>query len=197
MVSIPAKIMNRAKVQKCLYGSPKVFRGPFLLTLIYLCGLFFVGAPLFAEGSAQTTMFAQGKLRLGLSAGYGSWNNNNYGILGAGAGYYVLDGLEAGVDGEAWLGSKPHLYSVSPEVRYTFYQPDQFKPYIGGFYKRSMYDSLSPLDSAGGRAGLVTPLSEHAFLSAGIVTEHYFNCSTSVYSSCSQTYPEIGFGLVY
>jgi len=37
-------------------------------------------------------------------------------------GYYLLDGLEAGLDGEAWLGSKPHLYAASPEVRYVFYQ---------------------------------------------------------------------------
>ena len=174
-----------------------VFKGPPSLTIIYLCGLFFVGVPLFAQGSAQTTMFAQGKLRLGLSAGYGSWNSKDYGILGLGAGYYLVDGLEAGIDGEAWLGSRPHLYSVSPEVRYTFYQLEQFKPYIGGFYKRSLYDTFSPLDSAGARAGLVSPISEHAFLSAGIVTEHYFHCRSSVYGTCSQTYPEIGFGLVY
>src|SRR5438445_9701360 len=47
------------------------------------------------------------------SAGYGTFNNNDYYILGAGAGYYIYDGLEAGVDGNAWLGSKPHLYEAS------------------------------------------------------------------------------------
>ena len=165
--------------------------------IIVLTGLLLTGTRGFALGDAQTSLFARGKMRLALAAGYGSWNNNDYGILGLGAGYYLADGLETGLDGEAWLGSKPHLYSVSPEVRYTFFQLEQFKPYIGGFYKRSMYDRLSPLDSAGGRAGLVSPLSDHAFLSAGVVIEHYFNCSSAVYGTCSQTYPEFGFGWVY
>jgi hypothetical protein len=148
-----------------------------------------------ADGAA--TIFAQGKTRLSVSGGYGTWNNNSYGIVGLGAGYYLMDGLEAGVDGEAWLGSKPHLYSVSPEAQYTFYQWDQFKPYVGGFYRRSMYDVLKPLDSAGVRAGLVTPLSEHAYVSAGIVYENYFHCDSAVYNTCSQTYPEIGLAFVY
>src|SRR5258706_7699683 len=137
-----------------------------------------------ADGTA--TIFAQGKTRLSVSAGYGSWNSNDYGIVGLGAGYFIADGLEAGLDGEAWLGSKPHLYSVSPEVRYTFFQLDQFKPYVGGFYRRSMYDVLKPLDSAGVRAGLLTPLSEHTYVSTGIVFENYFRFDSAVYSSCSQ-----------
>ena len=149
------------------------------------------------DAQAGATIFSQGRMRLSLEGGYGVWNNNSYGILGLGAGYYLLDGLEAGLDGEAWLGSKPHLYSLSPEMRYTFFQMESFKPYVGGFYKRSVYDSLSPLDSAGGRAGLVTPLSEHAYLSAGVVFERYFNCDSAVYGSCSQTYPELGFAFVY
>jgi hypothetical protein len=150
-----------------------------------------------ALADAGATIFSQGKTRLSISAGYGVWNNNDYGIVGLGAGYFLADGLEAGLDGEAWLGSKPHLYSASPEVRYTFFQFDSFKPYVGGFYKRSMYDVLKPLDSAGVRAGVVTTLSEHAYVSAGLVYENYFNCDSAVYSSCSQTYPEISLAFVY
>ena len=143
------------------------------------------------------TIFAQGKTRLTVSGGYGAWNNRDYGIIGLGGGYNVMDGLEAGVDGEAWLGSKPHLYSVSPEVRYTLFQMESFKPYVGGFYRRTTYDVLKPLDSAGVRAGVVTPLSENAALSAGVVYESYFHCDTAVYTDCSQTYPEIGISFVY
>jgi hypothetical protein len=161
-----------------------------------LAGLVVLSAGL-AQADGTVTIFSQGKTRLSVSAGYGTWNNNDYGIVGLGAGYYLMDGLEAGVNGEAWLGSKPHLYSASPEVQYTFYQMESFKPYVGGFYKRSMYDTLKPLDSAGVRAGLVTPLSEHAYVSFGIVYENYFNCDSAVYSSCSQTYPEIGLAFVY
>ena len=149
------------------------------------------------RAQAGSTIFAQGRTRLSVAAGYGVWNDKDYGIVGVGAGYYLMNGLEAGLDGEAWLGSKPHLYSVSPEVRYTFFDFESYKPYIGGFYKRSLYDTLRPLDSAGGRAGLVMPLGEHAYLSGGIVYEHYFNCNSAAYGTCSQTYPEIGVAFVY
>src|SRR6266436_7481161 len=94
----------------------------FLLTLLVQAAI--------ARADGAATVFAQGKSRLSVSGGYGTWNNQDYGIVGLGAGYFLADGLEAGLDGEAWLGSKPHLYSVSPEVRYTFFQMDSFKPYV-------------------------------------------------------------------
>src|SRR5437870_805068 len=89
------------------------------------------------EVSAQGVggYFGQGRSRLSLTAGYASLNDENYAVVGAGAGYYILDGLEAGVDGEAWLGQRPHIYTLSPEVRYTVTQFESIKPYLGGFYK--------------------------------------------------------------
>ena len=143
-----------------------------------------------------TTLFAQGHSRLSLTGGYGSVNSKGYGVLGLGAGYYLLDGLEAGVDGEAWVGSKPHIYTVSPEVRYVLAQME-YKPYIGGFFKRTFYDTLTNLNSAGGRAGILTPLGERSYLTAGLVYEKFFNCNSATYGSCEQTYPEIGFSFTY
>jgi hypothetical protein len=157
--------------------------------------LFLLASSAFADVGAS--IFAQGKTRLSVSGGYGEWNSRGYGIVGAGAGYNIIDGLEAGLDGEAWIGNKPHLYSLSPEVRYTFFQMESFKPYVGGFYRRSMYDILKPLDSAGARAGIVTILGERTALSVGLVYESYFHCSSAVYGDCSQTYPEIGLSFVY
>ncbi len=168
---------------------------PFFLPALFLFALACLGT--LAKAEAGAAIFAQGRTRLSVAAGYGVWNDKDYGIVGVGAGYYLMDGLEAGLDGEAWLGAKPHLYSVSPEVRYTFFNFESYKPYMGGFYKRSLYDTLRPLDSVGGRVGLAMPLGEHAYLSGGIVYEHYFNCNSSTYGTCSQTYPEIGLAFVY
>ena|SRR5579864_5169424 len=150
-----------------------------------------------ADAGAGAELFGQGRTRLSISGGYGELNNNGYGVVGVGAGYYLLKGLEAGIDGEAWLGSKPHIYTVSPEARYIIQGLGQFLPYVGGFYKRSLYDTLAPLDSAGVRAGLITTLSPRTYLSVGLVFEQFFRCDSNLYGSCSQTYPEIGFAFTY
>lgn len=165
------------------------------LFILFTC-LLLIQSFAWTEGMSAD-IFSQGHTRLSIEGGYGTWNSHDYGILGLGAGYYVADGLEAGVDGEAWLGNVPHLYSVSPEMRYTFFQFETYKPYLGGFYKRSVYDRLTPLDSVGGRAGFATMISPHVALSAGVVFEKYFNCDSDRYGTCSQTYPEIGFAFAY
>ena len=152
-------------------------------------------------GAGIGSYFQQGNKRLSLNAGYGALEFNDetrsYFIIGAGAGYYILNGLEAGIDGQAWLGSKPHLYSASPEIRYTFYQLEQFKPYVGAFYRRTFYDSFSPDDSVGGRAGFVSALGEHTYITLGAAFESYINCNSTLYSRCSFVYPEVGLAFSY
>jgi len=153
-----------------------------------------------AAGWSQVgaTVFQQGSTRLSLNVGYGSLNGNDYFIAGAGVGYYIYNGLEAGLDGDAWAGSKPHIYEVSPRLTYVFYQLDYpFKPYLGGLYRRTFYDTMKSVDSAGGRAGIISPIGEHTYLSAGLVFENYFHCDTHLYSSCSQVYPELGLAFSY
>jgi len=151
----------------------------------------------YSRADVSASVFGQGHTRLSLGAGYGSFRDNDYFILGLGAGYYVMDGLEAGLAGEAWMGSKPHIYTVSPQLTYIFFQGEQWKPYIGGFYKRTFYDTLDNLNSGGGRAGIVTPMGQHTYLSAGVVYEKYFNCDKAIYSDCSLVYPELGISFSY
>lgn len=141
--------------------------------------------------------FSAGRTRFSLNAAYTSLNGHDYTVVGAGAGYYFFDGFEAGVDGQAWMGDRPHLYSVSPEARYVMTMTPSFKPYLGGFYKRTFYDVLTNRDSVGGRAGFISPLGEHVYASAGVVYEKMFNCDPSLYSSCSQVYPELGISISY
>jgi hypothetical protein len=118
--------------------------------------LVFTDHPARADAGAAASLFQQGRTQLSLGAGYGNFNNNGYFVADLGGGYYLLDGLEAGLDGEAWLGSQPQIY----------------------------------INSGGARVGLIFPLSPKAYLGAGLVYEHYFNCDTTVYSSCDDLYPE-------
>jgi hypothetical protein len=148
-------------------------------------------------GQVGAALFQQGNTRLSVNGGYGTFNSNDYLILGLGAGYFVWNGLEAGLDGEAWIGSKPHIYEASPRLTYVFYQFDQFKPYLGGFYRRTFFDTLKDLDSAGARAGVISQVGERTYLSAGLVFENYFHCDTATYDKCSQVYPELGIGFSF
>ncbi len=150
-----------------------------------------------AEVGADATLFGHGRTHISVSGGYGSSNNNSYLVLGLGAGYYLFDGLEAGLQGEAWLASKPHIYKVTPQLTYYLTGLSSFTPYLGGFYRHTFYDSLNDLDSAGGRAGAAFALGPHAYVSAGLVYERQFHCNTNTYGTCSQVYPEAGFSLSY
>ena len=145
-----------------------------------------IALPASADIGAYTR---QGRSRLSLTAGYGSINSNDYFVLGGGYGYNLFNGLEAGIDGEAWLGSDPHLYTLSPGLRYIF-TLGRFNPYVGGFYKRTFYDNIDDVNSGGGRVGLIIPLNERTFLSGGAVIEHLFDCDERLYSDCTQVYPE-------
>jgi|GEM_PF-1512349 len=147
-----------------------------------------------AKGPDVSRLFQAGRVELDAGAGLGVFNSNEYLLLLLGGGYYVADGLSAGVTGEAWVGSSPSIGDVSPQVRYVFLDsPWRLKPYVGTFYRRTFYDHYDPaINSAGARAGLVFPLTDRAYATGGLVYEHYFSCQTSVYSSCDQVYPEIG-----
>lgn len=163
------------------------------LILVALLGMTVPAAHAEFGTDAVDSLFQQGRVQMNLGAGYGIFNNNGYFVLGLGGGYYLLDGLEAGADAEGWWGSQPQLYDVSPELRYIFLNIPSYKPYVGLLYRRTFYNhELEPLDSAGFRAGLVFPFSARTYMTAGGVYEHYFNCDTSVYSSCNDLYPEIG-----
>lgn len=144
-------------------------------------------------------MFREGNVELDAGVGLGVFDSKDYFILLAGGGYYLRDGLSVGATAEAWTGPEPHLYDVSPAVRYIFLDvPWHFQPYAGAFYRRTVYDhDYTPIDSSGVRGGLVFPLTPRAYLTGGLVYEHYFGCDKSVYTSCDQVYPEIGLAFAF
>lgn len=142
---------------------------------------------------ATADPFQQGRQSVSIVAGSGSAFRDDYIILGAGYGYYVLDGLELGIDAQFWLSGDPSITKVSPQIRYVFTRPKTLKPYVGGFYRRTYTDGLEDLDSFGYRAGLNIMGRGNFYFGAGFVYEEYRDCSETVFSSCSETYPEILF----
>ncbi len=145
--------------------------------------------------TAGTSLFGRGHFRLSGYAGAASALNQTYTLVGLGAGYYLLNGVELGMDGEAWFGHDPNIYKLTPQIRYVFYRAERLMPYVGAFYRRTMYEGLSDLNSYGGRAGIFSPLGGKGYAGIGMVYEKLVDCNDNIYSSCSSTYPEISFSI--
>jgi hypothetical protein len=117
-------------------------------------------------------------------------------VIGLGFGYYVVDGLEVGLDTDAWLGAEPDRLKVSPQVRYVFHMVPVVRPYIGQFYKHwFMGGGFDDLDTLGGRVGVFYVAGRHIFIGAGVVHEVVLGCEAD--DDCSVTYPEFGISLTF
>jgi len=141
--------------------------------------------------AAERDVFSAGSTRLAVIVGNGYAFNNSYLIIGVGAAYFVADGLDLGLDLESWTGGDPGITKVSPRLDYVFNTGSALRPYAGVFYRRTMIEGLEDLDSIGGRAGLYFTSGKGVYVGAGLVYESYLSCQTSIYSSCSDTYPEL------
>jgi hypothetical protein len=142
------------------------------------------------EAAEVAAGFSRGNTRLAIVGGSGYAFNENYFVLGVGASYFLLNGLNFGLDVESWSGADPGILKVSPSVQYVFYQIPTVSPYIGAFYRRSYIDGLDDLDSAGGRAGVYIAAGRNTYFGLGMVYESYLDCDQSRYASCSESYPE-------
>lgn len=144
--------------------------------------------------SAWGEAFERGSSRFSIIGSSGRAFNDDYFVIGAGYGYYLLNGLEVGVDAETWLGGDIDIYKLSPQIRYVFYQVRGMQPYVGAFYRKTGIESLEDLNSNGGRAGVFFSAGRGSYFGLGMVYEQYLGCSEEVYVSCSETYPEFSFG---
>jgi hypothetical protein len=128
---------------------------------------------------------------MGVPCGTGYAFGENYLVIGVGASYFVIDGLNVGLNLQWWTSGDPGVVKISPSVEYFFYQVPSITPYIGAFYSESYIENFPNLGSAGGRAGVFLPVGRHAHFGLGMAYEVYLNCDTSTYSSCSDAYPEV------
>jgi len=167
-----------------------------LLILLFLSAASHsVNAATVGSGGVSTA-FSANSTTVGVVLGSGSAFNDDYFILGVGVGYYVVDGLELGIDAQHWFSGDPSITKVSPQIRYVFTQPKTIKPYLGAFWRRTFYGDyngidLDDQDSFGYRAGAYFSSDNRVYIGAGIVYEEYTDCPSS--TDCSTTYPEILF----
>ena len=153
--------------------------------------LLLIAAQLASVNDIQADPFEQGNLRASVVIGSGEAFENDYTIIGLGAGYYLKNGVELGIDGEAWLGGDPDIYNLSPQAKFILSTQTRFRPYIGAFYTHSFVENEDDLDSIGGRGGVYLVQDNRWFLGVGAVYQSYFDCDENIHDSCDDIYPEI------
>src|SRR5262249_37045302 len=143
--------------------------------------------------------FAGGRPRLSLSVGTGWSSTDTYLLLGVGAGYFFVNGLEAGLDYEAWVLGSPTCQRVSPEVRYGFYFVPTVKPYVGVFYRHTFVSgNFEDFDQLGVRGGvLFVPERSHFYGGGGLVYERVLDCNRFTPVNCDSVYPELFLGITF
>ncbi len=157
-------------------------------TMVFMMALAF-GLP------AEAGPFDQGRVRIALGGSSASAFGDGYFVIGYGAGFYVLDGLEVGIDVDHWLGGTPSIHKLSEQVRYVLHMVPTLHPFLGVFHKHWFVgDGLDDIDTIGGRLGAFFSASEHFFMGGGVVHEIVLSeCDTD----CSSTYPEIIFSATF
>ena len=146
---------------------------------------------------AYADPFDKGSTRGSVVVGSGYTLDENYVSLGLGAGYFVLDGLELGLDGQAWLGGDPDIYKLKPQATYVVPIQARVRPYGGVFYSRIFISGYDDQDTAGVRGGVYFTSNQKWFMGVGAVYESYLDCDKDVYSSCDDVYPEITFSVSF
>lgn len=173
----------------CFVNRKKLLRNMQLTTLVILIP--------FAELSSAESDFSTGKTRISVSAGTSTGFNGNYFQLGIGAGYYIRDGLELGLDTRSWMGGELKIHEVSPSVTYVFTQLESFKPYGGLLYRKTFIEGRDDRAAYGARGGFFLQQSQNLHLRAGIAAIRHQNCDLTIYSDCTEFYPEFSAGFYF
>jgi hypothetical protein len=155
-------------------------------------------APLPVESvSKPRGPFSKGGVRITGLIGAGSSVNDEYLILGIGAGYYLFDGFELGADYEIWLFADPTLHRLSPGVRYVFHMLPVVKPYVGTFYRHTFVNDYDDYDQIGARLGVYLVPKQGLFAGVGAVYERTLGCDDNGLVDCDSIYPEVTIGVMF
>ena len=149
-----------------------------------------------ASGSGSYP-FSKGSARLSIHFGGATAFDRNYSIFGIGGGYFIADGIEVGLDAEVWSGNSPRIEQISPQIRGVLNINGPVKPYAGLFYRRTHIEGYRDNDTVGVHAGVYFLTGRNAYFGAGVVQDTHVNCDKTVYSSCSETYPELSLAFFF
>ncbi len=142
--------------------------------------------------------FDQGNVRISVGGGLGRGFDQTYFIVKGAAAYYLIDGLEVGLEAESWLFNSPSQFRIGPQTRYILHFVPIVKPYAGVFYRHAFIsDGFADLDSVGWRAGAFLTPTFNTFFGAGVVQEFYLDCDEDVYANCTLLYPEVTFSIAF
>lgn len=147
------------------------------------------------DGEARTP-WDRGRIALSLSLGSEEAFGDDYFLVGAGVGYFVLDGLEVGLDGVRWFGGDPGISVVSPGLRYVAVPLGwPVLPYVGAFYTHYFIGGpFDDFDTVGGRLGLVLHRGGGLVLGVGVIAERIVSdCD----EDCTSIYPELSIGFTF
>jgi len=147
------------------------------------------------DGDRVETPWDQGHISLSVALSKQTSFGDDYFVVGAGAGYFVLPGLMLGASGVHWFGGDPAITTVSPEVRYVAV-PLRWPvlPYVGGFYTHFFLDGESPdADTLGLRTGLLYHQDRIVFGVGAAFERFVSDCN----DDCSTVYPEVTVGFTF
>jgi hypothetical protein len=156
-----------------------------ILSMILLLSVF----PALAGNKGE--MFGQGNTQFSLLAGNGYAFDTNYFVIGAGVSYYVADRLGVGLSYENWSGNGPGINKTTPSIQYVFDTANTVQPYAGAFFRHAAITDLPSINSIGARAGVYFTSGSRSVIGVGFAYESYLDCQTAIYSTCSESYPEI------
>ena len=141
--------------------------------------------------------FDAGSRRFSFVVGSGSALSDNYTVLGIGAGFYPVDGLELGAEVNLWLGGDYDIYEISPSMTYIFTQLDAIKPYIGVLYRETFIETYDNLSAVGARAGVVLDSGNGFNFRVGVTVVSYQDCASSWKRDCTEVTPEVSVGVTF
>jgi hypothetical protein len=148
-----------------------------------------------ATEPVQPTPFDRGRFGLSLGGGTQTSLGHRYFAVGAGVGYFVLDGVELGFGALHQFGDGPSISKLTPSLRYIA-QPLVGRwpviPYVGVFYNHWFIgDAIEDVDTVGTRAGFVF-ISGSLVLGLGVAYERIVSECTE---ECDSVYPDFSISL--
>ncbi|MGE5172514.1 MAG: hypothetical protein ACM3MD_01670 [Betaproteobacteria bacterium] len=168
-----------------------------ILLLAPLMILLLLPVAVHAESGTGSSPFIKGTARFSVLLGGATAFDQSYTIAGIGGGYFVADGIEIGLDADAWFGNSPRIYEAGPRIGIVLNTDIPLKPYLGAFYRRTHIDGYRDNDTVGARAGVYFLTGRSAYFSIGLAQDIHLNCDRTVYASCTEIYPEIAFIILF